>query len=136
MSTNYFPNNLFILEWLSFQIACISPAKSSIFETINTLRYAARAKKIRTKPVVLMVSGNGSEVNLNKYLILSERTLLVCKNRHSKNEMLVSWLSLIFVNWYWYKLSRLVLICLSFYWKKKFNLIFNKPLLLFYFHSV
>lgn len=36
------------------QIACISPAKSNFSETLNTLRYAARAKKIRTKPIVVM----------------------------------------------------------------------------------
>lgn len=35
-------------------IACISPAKSNLSETINTLRYAARAKKIRTKPIIMM----------------------------------------------------------------------------------
>ncbi|XP_060520283.1 kinesin-like protein KIF12 isoform X2 [Cylas formicarius] len=39
---------------VTLMIACISPAKFNINETINTLRYAARAKKIRTKPVVLM----------------------------------------------------------------------------------
>ncbi|CAG9768113.1 unnamed protein product [Ceutorhynchus assimilis] len=39
---------------VTLMIACISPAKSNISETINTLRYAARAKRIRTKPVVLM----------------------------------------------------------------------------------
>lgn len=37
-----------------FQIACISPARSNITETLNTLRYAARAKKIRTKPIIVM----------------------------------------------------------------------------------
>ncbi|EEB15209.1 Kinesin-II 85 kDa subunit, putative [Pediculus humanus corporis] len=36
------------------KIACISPAKSNISETLNTLRYAARAKNITTKPVVVM----------------------------------------------------------------------------------
>ncbi len=38
------------------QIACISPAKSNQSESSNTLRYAARAKKIKTKPIVVMVS--------------------------------------------------------------------------------
>lgn len=38
------------------QIACVSPAKSNLSETSNTLRYAARAKKIKTKPVIVMVS--------------------------------------------------------------------------------
>ncbi|XP_063225816.1 kinesin-like protein KIF12 isoform X2 [Bacillus rossius redtenbacheri] len=39
---------------VTLMIACISPARSSLSETINTLRYAARAKKIRTKPIVVM----------------------------------------------------------------------------------
>lgn len=33
-------------------IACISPADSNMEETINTLRYADRARKIKNKPVV------------------------------------------------------------------------------------
>ncbi|XP_043474477.1 kinesin-like protein KIF12 isoform X2 [Leptopilina heterotoma] len=39
---------------VSLMIACISPARSNASETINTLRYASRAKKIRTKPIVVM----------------------------------------------------------------------------------
>lgn len=39
---------------VTLMIACISPAKSNFCETLNTLRYAARAKKIRTKPIVVM----------------------------------------------------------------------------------
>ncbi|KAK9295571.1 hypothetical protein QLX08_010135 [Tetragonisca angustula] len=39
---------------VSLMIACISPAKSNASETLNTLRYAARVKKIRTKPIVVM----------------------------------------------------------------------------------
>ncbi|CAH2016796.1 unnamed protein product [Acanthoscelides obtectus] len=49
---------------VTLMIACISPARSNIYETINTLRYAARAKKIRTKPVVLMVSVQNIVVHL------------------------------------------------------------------------
>ena len=41
--------------WAS-QVACVSPALSNLSETSNTLRYAARAKKIKTKPIVVMVS--------------------------------------------------------------------------------
>lgn len=33
-------------------IACVSPADSNIEETINTLRYAQRARKIKNKPIV------------------------------------------------------------------------------------
>ena len=32
-------------------IACISPADSSFEETLNTLRYASRARDIRNQPV-------------------------------------------------------------------------------------
>ena len=39
----------------AFQVACVSPALSNLSETSNTLRYAARAKKIKTKPIVVMV---------------------------------------------------------------------------------
>ncbi|XP_035789987.1 kinesin-like protein KIF12 isoform X3 [Anopheles albimanus] len=39
---------------VTLMIACISPALSNVTETINTLRYAARAKRIRTKPVIVM----------------------------------------------------------------------------------
>ena len=35
-------------------IACVSPADSNIEETINTLRYADRARKIKNKPIVNM----------------------------------------------------------------------------------
>jgi hypothetical protein len=34
----------------------VSPARSNLSETLNTLRYAARAKHIRNKPVVVMVA--------------------------------------------------------------------------------
>ena len=43
---------------VTLMIACVSPARSNLSETTNTLRYAARAKKIKTKPVVVMVSWN------------------------------------------------------------------------------
>ncbi|XP_054155363.1 kinesin-like protein Klp68D isoform X4 [Oppia nitens] len=36
------------------QIACVSPHKLDASETINTLRYAARAKKVKTHPIVQM----------------------------------------------------------------------------------
>ena len=37
------------------QIACISPSSFNSAETMNTLRYATRAKRMKTKPVVIMV---------------------------------------------------------------------------------
>ncbi|XP_076228051.1 kinesin-like protein KIF12 isoform X2 [Nomia melanderi] len=39
---------------VALMIACVSPARSNASETLNTLRYAARVKKIRTKPIVVM----------------------------------------------------------------------------------
>uniref|UniRef100_A0A6Q2XZJ4 Kinesin motor domain-containing protein n=1 Tax=Esox lucius TaxID=8010 RepID=A0A6Q2XZJ4_ESOLU len=36
----------------TLMIACVSPADSNIEETLNTLRYADRARKIKNKPVV------------------------------------------------------------------------------------
>ena len=45
-----------INNYSKFQIACVSPARSNLSETSNTLRYAARAKRIKTKPIVVMVS--------------------------------------------------------------------------------
>lgn len=33
-------------------IACVSPADSNMEETLNTLRYADRARKIKNKPII------------------------------------------------------------------------------------
>lgn len=53
----YILKAFFILNhfFLMRKIACVSPARSNLSETLNTLRYAARAKHIRNKPVVVMV---------------------------------------------------------------------------------
>jgi len=37
---------------LTVMIACVSPADSNTNETVNTLRYADRARKIKNKAVV------------------------------------------------------------------------------------
>lgn len=36
----------------TLMIACVSPADSNMEETLNTLRYADRARKIKNKPVI------------------------------------------------------------------------------------
>lgn len=36
----------------TLMMACVSPADSNLEETLNTLRYADRARKIKNKPVV------------------------------------------------------------------------------------
>ncbi|XP_066483409.1 chromosome-associated kinesin KIF4A [Tiliqua scincoides] len=38
----------------TLMIACVSPADSNLEETLNTLRYADRARKIKNKPIVNM----------------------------------------------------------------------------------
>ncbi|XP_039257919.2 kinesin-like protein KIF12 [Styela clava] len=38
----------------TLMIACVSPSSQNVSETLNTLRYAKRAKKIKNKPVVRM----------------------------------------------------------------------------------
>ncbi|KAJ3105454.1 Kinesin- protein 12 [Phlyctochytrium planicorne] len=39
---------------IALMIACVSPASVNIHETIKTLRYAQRAKRIKNKPIVLV----------------------------------------------------------------------------------
>lgn len=46
----------------TLMIACISPADSNMEETISTLRYADRARKIKNKPVV-NVDPRAAEMN-------------------------------------------------------------------------
>lgn len=66
----------------TLMIACISPADSNMEETINTLRYADRARKIKNKPIV-NVDPRAAEMsrlkqqvqNLNKLLQI---TLCLC----------------------------------------------------------
>ena len=36
----------------TLMIACVSPADSNMEETLNSLRYADRARKIKNKPVI------------------------------------------------------------------------------------
>lgn len=36
----------------TLMIACVSPADSNMEETLNTLRYADRARKIKNKPII------------------------------------------------------------------------------------
>lgn len=49
----------FISMFCFVQIACVTPSSHHVHETINTLRYASRAKKIKTKPIVKMVGITG-----------------------------------------------------------------------------
>lgn len=37
---------------MTYMIACISPADSNFDETLNTLKYASRARDIKNKPII------------------------------------------------------------------------------------
>lgn len=55
-------------------IACISPTASNWMETLKTLRYADRARQIKTKPVINrsnkgMVTGTPSSHHKNSVLV-------------------------------------------------------------------
>ncbi len=39
---------------MTIMLACISPSQHAVAETLRTLDYAARAKNIKNKPVVLL----------------------------------------------------------------------------------
>lgn len=59
-------------------IACVSPADSNMEETINTLRYADRARKIKNKPIV-NVDPRAAEMNRLKQQVQKlEKYILFC----------------------------------------------------------
>lgn len=49
-------------------IACISPADFNLDETVNTLRYADRARKIKNKPII-NIDSHGAEIAHLKQLV-------------------------------------------------------------------
>lgn len=67
---------------VTLMIACISPAKSNICETLNTLRYAARAKRIRTKPIIVMDPREALILSLKR-----EVNTLKLENEHLKSAL-------------------------------------------------
>nr|CDJ94425.1 Kinesin domain containing protein [Haemonchus contortus] len=56
-------------------IACVSPADSNAEETLSTLRYADRAKKIKNKPVVNIDAGQQKIIELKEKVATLEREL-------------------------------------------------------------
>ncbi|KAG0424372.1 hypothetical protein HPB47_028397 [Ixodes persulcatus] len=66
-------------------VACVSPSASNAPETINTLRYASRAKRVKTKPMVRM--------DPRELLILSLRRevrLLRMENSYLRQQMMTN----------------------------------------------
>ncbi|XP_034539616.1 kinesin family member 4 [Notolabrus celidotus] len=60
----------------TLMIACISPADSNMEETINTLRYADRARKIKNKPIV-NVDPRAAETNRLKQQVQELQVMLL-----------------------------------------------------------
>ncbi|XP_031166887.1 kinesin family member 4 isoform X1 [Sander lucioperca] len=60
----------------TLMIACISPADSNMEETINTLRYADRARKIKNKPIV-NVDPRAAEMNHLKQQVQELQVMLL-----------------------------------------------------------
>ncbi|VDM69074.1 unnamed protein product, partial [Strongylus vulgaris] len=56
-------------------IACVSPADSNAEETLSTLRYADRAKKIKNKPIVNIDPGQQKIQELREKVAALEREL-------------------------------------------------------------
>lgn len=57
-------------------IACISPADYNLEETVSTLRYADRAKKIKNKPVINQ-DPKSAEINSLKKTIQQLRLQII-----------------------------------------------------------
>ncbi|XP_072302654.1 kinesin family member 4 [Eucyclogobius newberryi] len=60
----------------TLMIACISPADSNMEETINTLRYADRARKIKNKPII-NVDPRAAELNQLKKQVQELQVMLL-----------------------------------------------------------
>ncbi|XP_055004481.1 LOW QUALITY PROTEIN: kinesin family member 4 [Boleophthalmus pectinirostris] len=60
----------------TLMIACVSPADSNMEETINTLRYADRARKIKNKPVI-NVDPRAAEMNRLKKQVQELQVMLL-----------------------------------------------------------
>ncbi|KAH0954697.1 hypothetical protein HN011_006844 [Eciton burchellii] len=70
---------------VTLMIACVSPARSNASETLNTLRYAARAKKIATKPLIVMDPREALILTLKR-----EVKALLVENEHLRTALHLS----------------------------------------------
>ncbi|XP_050997055.1 chromosome-associated kinesin KIF4A [Acomys russatus] len=60
----------------TLMIACVSPADSNLEETLNTLRYADRARKIKNKPII-NIDPQAAELNHLKKQVQQLQVLLL-----------------------------------------------------------
>lgn len=64
---------------ITLMIACVSPADYNVAETLSTLRYADRARKIKNKPIVNQ-DPHAAEINHLKSIIQKLRVELLAAN--------------------------------------------------------
>ncbi|KOB77900.1 Uncharacterized protein OBRU01_02599, partial [Operophtera brumata] len=67
---------------VTLMIACIAPTRSNLSETVNTLRYASRAKKIKSKPIVKMDARDALILSLKR-----EVEALQAENQHLRSAL-------------------------------------------------
>uniref|UniRef100_A0A8V0YWI6 Kinesin family member 4B n=1 Tax=Gallus gallus TaxID=9031 RepID=A0A8V0YWI6_CHICK len=65
----------------TLMIACVSPADSNLEETLNTLRYADRARKIKNKPIV-NVDPQAAELHHLKQQVLVQQLQVLLLQAH------------------------------------------------------
>ena len=67
----------------TLMIACVSPADSNMEETLNTLRYADRARKIKNKPVVNIDPQAAEMANLRQQVLTKQLfDILIVHNKY------------------------------------------------------
>lgn len=69
-------------------IACVSPADSNMEETLNTLRYADRARKIKNKPVINR-DPQAAEIYRLKQLVILISIYFIFPSRKNECERIV-----------------------------------------------
>ncbi|VDP66713.1 unnamed protein product [Schistosoma curassoni] len=69
----------------TLMLACVSPADINMEETLNTLRYADRARLIKNKPILNRADPKDAE--LAKLRVLSEKLLLCAELDHIVEQM-------------------------------------------------
>ncbi|XP_055384684.1 kinesin-like protein KIF12 isoform X2 [Condylostylus longicornis] len=70
---------------VTLMIACVAPSEFNYSETINTLRYASRAKRIRTKPIIIMDPREALILSLKRDI-----NVLQIENEHLKTALNLS----------------------------------------------
>jgi len=68
----------------TLMIACVNPSVSNLEETLNTLRYADRARKIKNKPIVNIDSKTAEIVSLRKQIDLLKNEIIVINTQAAR----------------------------------------------------